>query len=598
MKIRRLDIENFRGIRSLSWVVPSDFVGLVGPGDSTKTTVLDALGAALSSRFNLAFSDSDFYAADPSRPITITVAVSDLPDKLVREQSQGKNRAGIRTDGTLEREPLSDPDVDDCLLIRLRVGSDLEPIWSVIRGLDDDEGERITANERAALGFFRVGEYANSHLRWGRGSALTGLTEADSGAGQALVEAQRKARAAVAGLSGTSLHAAADRVKDAASRLGGGPYTDLRPGLDGWSNTGGGSLVLHEGAIPLTSFGLGSRRLTSFAVQDLAVPDRSVLAVDEIEHGLEPHRLLHLMRHLQAQAQKGGLQVFLTTHSPIVVEGLDVSHLAVVRSTDGATTIKAVPDELAADARLDMVQGLMRSRPSALLGRRVVVGEGATETGFLRRLLWGWDATRSPDEALTAITAGVVVANGGGDGDAPKRAEALQRLGYPTMLVVDGDVATNAGALTSARNAGVTVLRWPEGAALEDVIASAVTLEGLQKVVALAIDELGPESVLASIASRLSVPRLPSSRLDDWVETFGESKVRAAVASAAKGAKTDNSKKEERKAWFKREDRAERLGALISELQPGDETQLGQGLAQVREFAYATAGRTASRGES
>ena len=48
MKIRLIKIDRFRGIRELEWRVGGSFVCLVGPGDSTKTTILDAVEFALS----------------------------------------------------------------------------------------------------------------------------------------------------------------------------------------------------------------------------------------------------------------------------------------------------------------------------------------------------------------------------------------------------------------------------------------------------------------------------------------------------------------------------------------------------------------------
>jgi len=46
MKIRHIKIERFRGIRELDWRVGGEFVCLVGPEDSTKTTILDAVESA------------------------------------------------------------------------------------------------------------------------------------------------------------------------------------------------------------------------------------------------------------------------------------------------------------------------------------------------------------------------------------------------------------------------------------------------------------------------------------------------------------------------------------------------------------------------
>lgn len=85
MRIRRLDIENFRGIRKLTWIVPDQraFFTLVGPGDATKSTVLTAVERALSDRWNITFQDTDFHGGDVDSPISIRVALVDLSDELM-----------------------------------------------------------------------------------------------------------------------------------------------------------------------------------------------------------------------------------------------------------------------------------------------------------------------------------------------------------------------------------------------------------------------------------------------------------------------------------------------------------------------------------
>ena len=63
MQIRELTIEGFRGINALCWRPSSNVVCLVGPGDSTKTTILDAIELVLGSRWAVPLTDMDFTAA-------------------------------------------------------------------------------------------------------------------------------------------------------------------------------------------------------------------------------------------------------------------------------------------------------------------------------------------------------------------------------------------------------------------------------------------------------------------------------------------------------------------------------------------------------
>lgn len=230
MRLRKLTIRNYRGIKNCDWDLDANFVALVGPGDSTKTTILDALGLVLTSRYNVTFTDADFHDCDASVQIVIEAVVVDLPTSLIEERAHGKNRSGIYADGTLEHDPIEADGVAECLILRLTVDATLEPVWEVVRP-GEPEGDRITAAQRGQLGFFRIGDFVDQHLRWGRGSALSNLTASKTDVSHAVVEAQRQARAAISGLSGTPLHTAATFAPSEIKKLGSGPFSDLCWGL-------------------------------------------------------------------------------------------------------------------------------------------------------------------------------------------------------------------------------------------------------------------------------------------------------------------------------------------------------------------------------
>ena len=106
MMLRRLQIEHFRGIESAEWAINRRLVGLVGAGDSTKTTLLDAIGLVLSPNYNPQFTDADFFGFDLTKNIVIEAAITDLPDNLIKESQLGKDRSGIMPDGTLVHDPV------------------------------------------------------------------------------------------------------------------------------------------------------------------------------------------------------------------------------------------------------------------------------------------------------------------------------------------------------------------------------------------------------------------------------------------------------------------------------------------------------------
>ena len=131
MRICKIEIQNFRSIRSLSWRPSSGLNCLIGPGDSGKTTILDAIDLCLGARRNVAFGDTDFFGLDVTQPIRITITVGALPDPLKDLDTYGHFlQAFNRETGLVEEEPRQG--IETVLTLRLTVDSELEPAWSLV----------------------------------------------------------------------------------------------------------------------------------------------------------------------------------------------------------------------------------------------------------------------------------------------------------------------------------------------------------------------------------------------------------------------------------------------------------------------------------
>lgn len=573
MMLRRLRIEHFRGIESADWSIDRRLVGLIGAGDSTKTTLLDALGLVLSPSYYPIITDGDFHGFDLSRSILIEAVVTDLPDNLVKESQLGKERSGLMPDGTLLHDPVDE--AEECLIIRLTISPELDPMWEVIRPESGDT-RPISAGQRRQLGFFRLGERTDLHLRWARGSALSGLTDGTDGASSVILDAHRAAREAVFNAEPNALHTAASTVQRVAGNFGAGSFNELRPGLEPSSAASSHALVLHDREVPLSSFGLGTRRLASLSIQDQAMAGGSIIAIDEVEYGLEPHRLAQALRYLKNRTGSGELQVIMTTHSPIAVEALHANDLVVVHSNEaGGTICHPVPDDM------DNVQGAFRKAPSALLGRRVLVCEGATEVGFMRGLLHQWDTEQIAAERPTAAATGTVIVNGKGGTQPAQSAQIFRRLGYPTCMLVDNDDRSIDEPVKDAEAVGVKVHRWTVGNALEDEVIQALPAEGLQALVMLAVDLKGQQSIQSAVGSRLNKEPLFGTDILYWqTQAQGDDEtIRKAIAGAAK-----------KQQWFKNEDKGEELaGVLINYWGDLQGTPLLRVVHELRAFVYPVA---------
>lgn len=541
MRIRRLDIEHFRGIEHLSWVVPDQsFFALVGPGDATKSTILTAIERCLSDRWNIAFQDTDFYNADVSVPISLRITVANLPDGLLALDEFGRYLCGIDGDGRLSHDP--EDGAEPCVVAELRVDSDLEPQWLFWRP-DDPDRHALKASLRAQFGVYRVDERVDTHLRWSRMSALGKLTESRHGTKRTLTEAARAAKDAVANNLNADLVQLAQEIRDQVQQLGSAEFADLKPGLDMSLTNSQGNLALYDGPIPLMNFGLGTRRLAGAATQQLAHNGSAMLLVDEVEYGLEPHRLVHLLTRLRNA--KSYAQVFVTTHSPTALQHLDAKELVTVRSRTGATSMAA----LGCPAQL---QPIVRRWPEAFLSRRVVVTEGKTEFGLLLVHLEAWDQSAPvPSAAL-----GVTPVEGAGSQN-PDIALSLLAAGYEVSLFMDSDDVDAVARVREVEAAGGVVVRWEDGLNTESAICNDLDATGMTGLLAAAIAGSDTSNDPQAIFDQLlhyNAPRVPDQReVLTWLsEEFTIDQARTTIAVAASEGK-----------WFKRVDKGRLLGRFV-----------------------------------
>lgn len=565
-----LHIENFRGIRSLDWNDLGRIVCVVGPGDVGKSTVLDAIEWALSPRWTVPISDADFTDVDVTAPIRIEVTVGDVPQSLLTDRTY-LHHSRYQCALGLHDEPVHDED-EHVLTVRLTIDDTLEPQWHVLCG-DRLEPKAISNRSRAALGATRLGGDPNRHLRWSRGSSLDRLTEEVGDASKALAGVYRSARQGVTAEDLEALQGAVELARKVTPAFGVGfDAASLAAGVDPSAFTPNlGALALHAGEVPITSAGLGTRRLAALALQAASVPAGAVVLVDEIEVGLEPHRLRHLLRLLRARVHDNvtddgstPAQVIMTTHSPIAVVELAATELAVARKSDAGEVLLLRPT--------DELQAVVRSHPEAMLATSVIVGEGATEQGLVRGLDAAWSEAGSPPLAHR----GVAVVAGGGCTKAPNAAIELAGLGYRVAILVDSDQPIVPG-VTEVEQHGVYVAQWAGDMCTEQRLAADLDLPTLLAVLELlAAEVVVPAQLRGDVAAVLdrSGRDLPED-LAAWPDEVGEDDFRAAVGLAMSGG-----------AWMKRVGIAEQVGRLVGLTLPLLEgTDLDQTVAGLRQWS-------------
>lgn len=461
MRVRHLSIANFRGIREMDWPLPYNaIVCLIGRGDSTKSTILEAIRRVFYPQWNLTFDDADFHQCAPENKISIEVVLGGIPDEFRDLGSYGHWLCGWNRE-TLRRHDDPGDGLEDALRIRLAVGSDLEPSWRVVKD-GDDEGVSFKATDRAKVAVSLIGTVSDRHLTWSRGSLLTHLTAAENLA-SSLAEAGRAAKAALEARRNenlTKFDEVARTAEATARALGVNVASSYKAHLDSDAiSIHIGGLALHDGEMPLRQLGLGSKRMLTTGLQKQALRAPHITLFDEVEIGLEPHRIARLVQHLKEDATG---QYFLTTHSPVVLRELTVNDLHVVHCRAGKTDIIAANKPAIADS----IQGKIRLGAEAFLAPRIIVCEGATEAGFLRGLDSHWIARGKNSFAYQ----GIALFDANGAAKIKEIADSLGQLSYEVCVLADSD---EPGQFSEAdadhlRGMGVAVTIWDGGVSIEE----------------------------------------------------------------------------------------------------------------------------------
>jgi predicted ATP-dependent endonuclease of OLD family len=528
-KIHTLSISNFRGIKSFSHTFGfSNFVCLIGRGDSGKTTILDAIALVLSQSWNISFYDTDFHEANVKEPLIIEASLYDIPANLLKENKYGLYIRGLdRLTGVIHDE------IEDhhtaVLTIRLVVEKDLEPKWFIIDGRHNHI--EIRSADRAALNVYLVSEYLDRHFSWNKGNPLYALLKQDELEREKkdiFIDAFREAKAKIDLSDFTHLEVVEKRIKSSAQKLGididnATTTIDLKDII-----IRDGRICLHEDNIPFRLKGKGSKRLISIAIQMELANNGGILLVDEIEQGLEPDRVQHLANFLKNHNTG---QIFLTTHSSAVL--VELAAIDLYKMVHGGAGLFKLTENL---------QGLVRRNPEAFFARKVLVCEGLTEMGICRAI----NSDRIAKKQLSAALRGIRLANGGGN-TLVNYVIGLREASYPVALFCDSDVTEINDQKGALKAAGAELVDPEEGLCIEAQLFKDLPWAAVGELVNYHIKNSDEQSVKQSVQAFLG------QHLDNQWLVKDTPELRAAITKASCN---------KRKEWFKRTDHGEEIGRV------------------------------------
>ncbi len=477
MKVRRVSISNFRGVRSGSVLLDSHSL-LVGGNAVGKSTVCEALDLALGLERlyrRPVIDEYDFYAAryqevDGVLPeVRIEVVLTDLaPEAQRRFRSHLRRWAAQQCDFAepLQQETGEDTEQGEWCLPIVFLGR-FNPVEDDFEGAtffahpelvaDDLTEESVglgaglkpfTRGDKRLCGFLylRPNRTGSRALSFQRGSLLDTIVRLESeSAGQlwekalrdlddvviagddsAFMKVRTEVRARVERfLSLTDDPGAVDvRVSELTRehlrevlRL----FLSTQPGAHG---------------VPFNRLSTGSLNLLVFAlltyIAELKGDNSVIFAMEEPEIALPPHAQRRLVDFMVSRMG----QVIITSHSPYVIEKFDPNRV-VVLARDNAGTLTSTKVVLPADFKLKRYRANRRQFAEAVLARAVLVVEGATETAVFQAVADVLDHDQAVVDYLHPDLAGISIFDAGNDVSVPLFAPVFADMGKPVFGIHD-----------------------------------------------------------------------------------------------------------------------------------------------------------------
>lgn len=486
--IRFLRIEGFRGIEKLEWRPAPGLNVIVGPGDSCKSTILEAIGALLSPAPNMNISEFDYFRRDIDRGFVIEAALAVGDASILKSDRFPLPPLRGWREGQFTDLP-DEGGAEAVMVCRLTGTQDQEAIYEVI-GVDDETRVPFSRALRQRIGLMRLG-IAD---RWDRDLRLV-----QGGVLDRYMEGQQLRQSILQAILNTPIHdRLGDEPKEALVRIDGhfskrslpNPVRLGLVGTPGVSLAASVGLMIGENdetALPLPAWGTGTRRLATLELASILAESVSLAVVDEPETGLEPYRQRAFIGDLH---QEGKRQAFITTHAPAILSagaavGAVISRINIALPPAGDAG-QAAPEEVVEPARapraheLTALEGkeigeLLASNPEAVLARLPVICEGITEEGFATRLLIARFGEGYP-------VRGIFCVDGRGHDRAVAICKAMLKAGFQIGAVADDEGRKDGSWEEIGRRAAV--LRWDNGAALEHAVFGALPENVLPLVVA------------------------------------------------------------------------------------------------------------------
>lgn len=562
--IRRLRLQRFRQFADFTWEPQPGINCLVGPGDSGKTTVLEAITRATSPAPYGPAAEHDYYRRRTDDGFEIELVLGALDDRLKGMFRPPPLWGWVGAGQELRDAPV---DAEAVLVVLVRGTPDLE-LEHRVRSPDGEE-LFFSADKRRELGLCRVGDALGSarEFRMARGSLVErtlGRDEVRGAAAGAVREASKLLD--IPNEVVERLDVLAERLRSDGLAADSVTLELLSPPGQSLLGLLGLALGARGEAIPLSQAGQGTQRLASFLLARALALTPALVVIDELEVGLEPYRRRLFVQRLRKLLENGG-QAFLTTHSSTVLSELDVAEVhRLAWHHEGSPTAPAdeqsdgnIGSSLVRTPRLTRLSpDLARTKDEnaeALLCRLPVVCEGQTEVEVLRALLEQLAAR----DGYSLAALGVQLVDGGGQPHVFGVVDAYRAAGFRLGLFLDEEPIHGGARTERASYDDVYAATWTDATCTEDALAKGLTLAQLDEL--LDVGDPAANRLAEGRRQQLCAKLEHNGEVGvvELAAVYSEGQVREAWAAAAHKPSRNAT------GWFKPRANAEALGAWLAE---------------------------------
>jgi putative ATP-dependent endonuclease of the OLD family len=537
MRISLLEINNFRGVKA-GKIQFRDHTVLIGPNNSCKTTVIEALAFVLGrDRLVRTLTEHDFFDSSPEPTTRITIAATvtgfDPPDFTQQPDWFGDRRAVPvwfdPENGAVLPEQTDPRQLLACqIMFAARFNADTLEVDTAryFNGGDDkdvfeeDNYIRVPPRLIRDVGFFLV----PASRSWDRMLSFSSelfrrvIRTADGLPAKTVVDERDRLRNPNPKLEDDARLAPVVKAVNGEIAMLLGSTTPLRLRVTATDSASVlEAITPHfqtEARMPIPAKRQGSGLvslqslflLLHFGQRRIAEGESFFMALEEPELHLPPAVQRSVLNRLQALST----QTIITTHSPLVAGYCDAESLLIVRNVGGVLDVRPMLTKPLGQEATNAVRRLYQisrvETAAAIMSECVLVPEGRFDFDWLTLLLRVAELDRGGTEpCLFGVRIGIVPTS---DAKVKETCKALSRAHPMVCALVDGD-ADGKGYADLLDGAGVgakRVLLWPDDWMMEDIVGWIIQADQATVMQNLNVDWSVAPGDLATLVQRLKSP--------------------------------------------------------------------------------------------